>query len=414
MIIDAHVHYTPPELAASLDEFVASEPYWGLLMGGPSSVQGWAPAERMIEDMDRAGVDKVVLVGEYRRRHDGCVARNDAGIELARRFPDRIVPFAVIQPKAGPAALEELRRCVDLGMRGVGELGPYGQGYRLDDPDFLRLVEACIRYDLPMNLHVNEEVGAYYPGKATTPLVHYYQLAERYPELRLILAHWGGGLMFYELSAPARCVLRNVCYDTAASPLLFETQRIFAAALACVSPRKILYATDYPLRLYGRRQSQPTMQPFLAEVDALGLDDETRSDILGRNAARLLGLLPHVAPAEAPAPRPRRAAVISRLRGDETAVSPNMAVAAVALAWPATRSVFEKHGIPWQDQAVPYWEPILQAAAVRGYGPAEQAHLMAELAEAAGAQPAADLPADENRLCDAEASASGVAAGTAA
>jgi hypothetical protein len=42
MIIDAHVHYTPPELLAHLDEFVREEPYWGLLMGSPNSVQGWA------------------------------------------------------------------------------------------------------------------------------------------------------------------------------------------------------------------------------------------------------------------------------------------------------------------------------------------------------------------------------------
>ncbi len=385
MIIDAHVHFTPPELAASLPAFIAAEPYWGLLMGGSSSPQGWASAERMIEDMDRAGVARVILVGEYRRSAEACAARNDVGIELGRRFPDRVVPFAVIQPKAGVAAIEELKRCVDLGMRGVGELGPYGQGYRLDDPDFLRLVEACIRYDLPMNLHVNEEVGAYYPGKATTPLVHYYHLAERYPELKLVLAHWGGGLLFFELSASARRVMRNVHYDTAASPLLFETPRIFAAALACVSPRKILYATDYPLRLYGRGQVEPTMEPFLAEVAALDLDDEARRDILGRNAARLLGLIPAGSPDEAVAPRSPRVAVISQLSGDEAAVSPNMAVAAVALAWPSTRDVFDRHGIPWQDQAVPYWEPILQAAAVRGYGPHQQARLIEELTEAARA-----------------------------
>ncbi len=385
MIIDAHVHFTPPELAANLQAFIAAEPYWGLLMGGPDSPQGWASAGRMIDDMDRAGVDRVILVGEYRRSAEACAGRNDVGIELGRRFSDRILPFAVIQPKAGKAALEELKRCVDLGMRGVGELGPYGQGYRLDDPDFLRLVEACIRYDLPVNLHVNEEVGAYYPGKATTPLVHYYRLAERYPELKLILAHWGGGLLFYELSAQARRVMRNVYYDTAASPLLFETPRIFAAALACISPRKILYATDYPLRLYGRKQAEPTMEPFLAEVAALDLDDAVRRDILGRNAARLLGLIPPAPSEESGAPRPRRVTVIPELAGDEETILPNMAVAAVALAWPSTRSVFDRHGIPWQDQAVPYWEPILQAAAVRGYGPDQQARLLGELAEAARA-----------------------------
>ena len=54
-------------------------------------------------------------------------------------------------------------------MIGVGELGPYAQGYRLDDGDFLRLTEACIRRGIPLNVHTNEEVGHFYPGKAATP-----------------------------------------------------------------------------------------------------------------------------------------------------------------------------------------------------------------------------------------------------
>jgi len=59
-----------------------------------------------------------------------------------------------------------------------------------------------------------------------------------------------------------------------------------------------------------------------------------------------------------------------------------MAVAAVALTWPETQRIFEKHGIPWHDSPVPYWEPILQAAAARGLGPEGQARLLVELNEA--------------------------------
>jgi hypothetical protein len=289
----------------------------------------------------------------------------------------------MIQPKAGRAALTELARCVAAGMRGVGELGPYGQGYRLDDPDFLAVIEACIDYDLPVNLHTNEEVGRYYAGKATTPLRHIYRLAERYPDLKLILAHWGGGLLFNELMPSAEKTLRNVWYDTAASPLLFPTDRVFRAALAAVDHRKLLYASDYPLRLYPRTQPEPDFRPFLAEIDALGLTEGIRADILGGNAARLLGTRAEgLTSREGERPAASGAAAAAAI----AQLASEMAVAVIAERWPDTRRVFERHGIPWLDSPAPEWEPVRQAAAARGLGPAELMRLMAELREAIGSR----------------------------
>jgi uncharacterized protein len=401
MIIDAHVHYMPPSLAADLDAFIAAEPFWGLMLApgsGGKSLQGWATAERMIADMDAAGIDRVVVMGEYRRTHEGCVARNSQALEIIRRWPDRVIAFAMIQPKAGEAALNELARCLDGGMAGVGELGPYGQGYGLDDPDFLRLVEECIRHDIPLNLHANEEVGHYYPGKATTPLRDYYRLAARYPELKLILAHWGGGLFFYELMPETRRTLRNVWYDTAASPLLFSTRSIFDVALRCVDHRKLLYASDYPLRLYPRRQTEPDLQPFLAEVGSLDLATDVKRDIMGGNAARLLGLEDKTITAQSRIVPP--SAHNEVLRHAQSAsvgatISATMPTLAVAEAWPETRMVFARHGIPCNDSPVPFWEPISQAAAARGLGTGELARLVAELNEAIAGSP---LPSDEERF----------------
>ena len=204
--IDAHVHYTPPSLAEDIKHFAEQEPYWGLLVKPKSSkqktIQGWAAAGRMIEDMDRAGLDKVVLMGEYFHQHQSCLTRNNQALAILKQWPERVIALATIQPKAGQQALDELKRCVDGGLQGVGELNPYAQGYTLDDPDFLRIVEACLVYDLPLNLHVNEEIGRYYPGKSTTPIRHYYRLARRYPELKLILAHWGEAGFSFMKSCP--------------------------------------------------------------------------------------------------------------------------------------------------------------------------------------------------------------------
>lgn len=391
MRIDAHVHYTPPELAGRLEAFTALEPYWGLLVRGQQptpSLQAWASAETMVEDMDRAGIDKVVIQGEYRQRHETSVERNTQAIELVRRYPDRLLALAVLQPKVGSQALVELQRCVDGGLRGVGELNPYAQGFRLDEPDFLRLVEACLAYDLPLNLHANEEVGAYYPGKSTTPLRHYYGLAQRYPDLKLILAHWGGGLFFYELMPQVRRDLSNVWYDTAASPLLYPTSKIFPVALACLDYRKILYGSDYPLRIVPRQQSGPDFRPFLAQIEALGLEQQVYDAIMGGNAARLFNLSSTTGQAEsknelsASPPSQTHPVGQARYSIEPVKITPAMPVTLVAGQWPETQAIFEKRRIPWRDSPVPAWEPIAQAAAAQGWGPREQQRLLDELNQA--------------------------------
>lgn len=381
--IDAHIHFTPPTLAARLAALRQDEPFWSLLLtpDRPSAGQDWADPERLLADMDQAGLDRVVIQGNYWRQHETNVSSNSEVIAVVKRWPGRVTGFATLQPKAGAAAFAELDRCLDAGLSGVGELSPYGQGFSLEDPDFLRLAEACSARGIPLNLHANEAVGHFYPGKGTTALVDYYRLATRFPELKLILAHWGGGLLFYELMPEVARVLANVFYDTAASPLLFPTRRIFPTALSAVGPGKILYGSDYPLRICPRRQDGPDFRPFLAEIEALGLSSAEAEAIMGGNAARLLGLAPaEPAPPLRPAgPRPSR--VVTEVSPGMT-IDGTLAVRAVALAWPATQAVFDVYGIPWQE-GCPFWEPIAQAAAAHGWGYEACRRLLADLNAAA-------------------------------
>jgi predicted TIM-barrel fold metal-dependent hydrolase len=367
--------------------FAEQEPYWGLLITPHSvnhTMQGWATAERMIEDMDAAGLDKVVLMGEYRLRHEACVARNDQSLHIIGKWPDRVIAFAVVQPKAGEKALDEAARCLDSGMKGIGELSPYGAGYTLNDPDFLRVVELCIDRDVPLNLHVSEEIGHYYLGKSTTPLLHYYELACRYPELKLILSHWGGGLIFYEIMPEVRRKLSNVWYDTAGSPLLYPTEAVFGAALHCIDHRKLIYGSDYPLLICREKQCEPDFRPFVDEINALGLSDEVYDGVMGNNAARLLGLAEDTIVPEVTAKTQveSRADVGLDIPDGVVEITPMMAVSTVARVWPQTRRVFRDYGIPWEDSPVPFWEPIVQAAAARGYGQKDRRRLLDELNEA--------------------------------
>ena len=294
MIIDAHIHMFPPEVHRDPGGWArqVDEPYWALLttdQPGRPSIQGWATVEGLLSDMDRAGVERVVMQGMYWQHLETCVAQNNWYIEWCRQHPDRLLGFAVVQPKAGDRALDEVRRAVDAGLCRLGEMLPYAQGYHMRDPDFLRVVELLIELDVPLCLHVSEPVGHVYPGKSTTPLEDYYWLATEYPELKLILAHWGGLLPFYELMKGVRKQLRNVYYDTAATPLLYR-QEVYRVVVSVVGPEKILYGSDYPLLIYPAQDKEPGFTRLLDDIRGSGLVPDALDLVLGGNAARLLGL----------------------------------------------------------------------------------------------------------------------------
>ena len=53
--------------------------------------------------------------------------------------------------------------------------------------------------DCPVLIHTNEPVGHIYPGKTPNTLKQIYDMIAAFPDNRIILAHWGGGLFFYSL-----------------------------------------------------------------------------------------------------------------------------------------------------------------------------------------------------------------------
>jgi predicted TIM-barrel fold metal-dependent hydrolase len=138
-------------------------------------------------------------------------------------------------------------------------------------------------------LHGAEPVGHDYPGRAYTPLQDYVWLADQYPDLKLILAHLGGLLPYYELNRPIKKIMRNVYYDTAAIPLLYRPQ-VYKSIVDIVGPEKILYGSDYPLLIYPRKTRTPNFTNLLLEIKNSGLTDDELTLILGGNIKQLLDL----------------------------------------------------------------------------------------------------------------------------
>ena len=218
-----------------------------------------ATDEDLIRAMDEDGVDRSVAMGIGWTDHGLARQSNDYIIEATRNYPDRIVGFCSVNPAWGEIAVREVERCAEAGLLGIGELHPDSQKFDIGDVNTMRpLLEVADDYGLIITAHTSEPVGHLYQGKGrTTPgvIMRFIESARDYPNVKIICAHWGGGLPFYALMPEVEDALRNVWFDTAASPFLYSP-KIFPIVADLVGTDKILPASDFPLIRFQRIRSQ--------------------------------------------------------------------------------------------------------------------------------------------------------------
>ncbi len=125
-------------------------------------------------------------------------------------------------------------------------------------------------------MHLNEQVGHSYPGKGRADFAEVVRLVQNHPGLKVLLAHMGGGLCFYELMPEIKEVFARVYYDLAAVPFLYSDALYRYAAEFLAD--KVHFRVRFPLLNLGR---------YRAAIEALG--GEAAGKILWENGVCLLG-----------------------------------------------------------------------------------------------------------------------------
>jgi len=291
MVIDSHIHMYPACVFADPQAWGAAqrEPWWTFCVAPPHqpTLQGWATVDELLRDMDAAGVDRAVMLGWYWENQTTAELQNGWYIDWVRAYPDRLSGFAAVKP-GDPRALEATRRALDSGLRGLGELLPQAQEFTFKDDAWASLMALAREYQVPTNLHVTDPLSIT-PGSCVkaTPLEPYVELLRDFPDNTFIFAHWGGGIPFYELNRRLARHLRNVYYDTAASPLLYHPD-VYRSVCNVIGPERILWGTDYPLLTHPSLDRVPSFKRDLEDARSAGLTPEQLKLVLGDNASRLL------------------------------------------------------------------------------------------------------------------------------
>ncbi|MDP7416174.1 MAG: amidohydrolase family protein [Dehalococcoidales bacterium] len=279
MIIDFHTHVFSPRIKQNRRQYTEKDPCFAMLYTQKEA--RLTTADELIDSMDKNGIDISVVVNTSWATHELCVETNDYILESIARFPKRLIGFCTVQPQSCEAAVAEIERGIKGGIKGIGELRPDTQLFDFGDEEIMSpIVEVLQKNRLILLTHTSEPIGHNYSGKGAITPDRLYPFITRYLDLTIICAHWGGGLPFYALMPEVKKTLKNVYFDTAASPFLYQPQ-VYHQVSQLVGAESILFGSDYPLLTQGR---------VLEEIKTADLTGEAKDLILAGNARRLLGL----------------------------------------------------------------------------------------------------------------------------
>lgn len=278
MKIDFHVHVTPKDIIKDWRKIGEKEEYFKLLSESP--VNKFATSGEVVEELEKSNFDKAVIFGFGFKDMGLCRYVNDYVIDSRKKYADKLIGFISLNPNDKNIE-NEIDRCMDQGLVGIGELFPYGQSFDISNKkEMNNFANLLIERDLPIIIHTNEPVGHYYAGKTNTTPKEACEFASNFPELKIIFAHWGGGLLFYELMPEIKKQNKNVYYDTAANPFLYN-KKIYEVVKDIGIIDKILFASDYPLI---------PIETYIKELEESNLNKNEIDKIIGLNGKKLLKL----------------------------------------------------------------------------------------------------------------------------
>lgn len=303
MIVDAHSHYMPPQVAENTAFFK----------------QFWSDADAQLRLMDAHGVAQAVLLYPTSDAHVNmggwgklCEVYNRDVAALVRKYPDRFIGGGII-PADNPSGIAaELKRIEDLGLRVISLASSYNGCY-LDDEKFFPVYEFARNKKMPVHIHpqIMNPIGEErLKDPLLSPVLEYVfdvsvalgrmmmsGVFLQYPEVSFIFAHYGGVLPIVKDRFDTTYQMlrrRNFVKDLTKLPseyfkgLYFDmsgskSPASFAAALEVVDPSRLLWGSDFP--------ANQNFMDSLAVIDQSGLSISQIYDIKGKN---ILNILPKV------------------------------------------------------------------------------------------------------------------------
>lgn len=325
-IIDFHNHVYPPEYVEAIQAGpsaykVTFDSDNNPVLHSPGDYNILVPGHRWMDVrgavLEKAGVDKQIisftapgtLIETPERSIELSRMVNELFADIQNEHGDRFVALGTLPLNNSDASVEELERAIcELGLRGV-TLFSNVNGTALSDRRFWPLYERANELEVVFFIHPTYPVGV----EAMTdymlmPLVGFLAdttlaaaslvfsgIVERFPKIKWVLGHLGGAVPYlaerfdrgYEAfeqcrenisRAPSEYLKEHFYYDT----VNFDVKAL-EFAIDFAGTEHLVAGSDYPHQI-------GSLEKMLSSIDQLDITTAEKADILGGNAARLLGL----------------------------------------------------------------------------------------------------------------------------
>jgi predicted TIM-barrel fold metal-dependent hydrolase len=232
--------------------------------------------------------DTITVVFGGKARLSGIWVPDEYIAEYVAAHPDTLIGFLSVDPTQEGWEEELYFGHQELGLKGI-KLLPMYAGFYPQDPKLNVLWEYATKHNLPVLLHTGTTFISQAPLEYTLPR-HLDEVAIRYPDARIIMAHLGHP---YE----GECIVTarkhpNVYADISA--LHYRPFQLYNSLMLVQEYGvwdKILFGTDYPFTTVNATvEGLHNLNRFTQGTGLPRLDEEQIEKLIYRDALALLGI----------------------------------------------------------------------------------------------------------------------------
>jgi len=221
-------------------------------------------SQKLLNVMNEFKVNKAIIFPTGGHGPTNFINENNTVISAVHKYPERLVGFARVNPHFSDKAIEEIKRTVALGLKGV-KLHPMMEVFpansRLVDP----IMDTAAKLRIPVLIHSGNAPFAL-PSQVA-------DIASRFPKVQVIMGHMGKIDLGIE-AIPSAKRSENVFLETSGA-----RRFTIEDAVSSLGPDRVVFGSDWPY-------SHPA--PELMKIKILGISEEHKMKILGENIQKIL------------------------------------------------------------------------------------------------------------------------------